>query len=43
MTRSALICGQLLQGLLLGGLLAIALLRLFSVSGSAPVFRYAMF
>ncbi|MGD9646084.1 MAG: hypothetical protein AB7U73_10245 [Pirellulales bacterium] len=43
MNRTALICGQLIRGAFLGGLLAVALLRLFSISASAPVFRYAMF
>jgi mannose/fructose/N-acetylgalactosamine-specific phosphotransferase system component IIC len=43
MIRAALICGQFVRGLFLGGLLSLALLRLFSISGSAPVFRYAMF
>lgn len=43
LSRFAFGLGQLLQGIVLGLLLAIALWRLLALSGSIPVFRYLMF
>ncbi|MFO0949287.1 MAG: hypothetical protein U1D30_25815 [Planctomycetota bacterium] len=42
-SRLGFFAGQLLQGVVLGILLAVALWRLFGLSGSIPVFRYLMF
>jgi len=39
----ALVAGKITQGIILGLLLALALLHLFSLSGSTPVFRYQVF
>lgn len=41
--RVAFLVGQLVQGVALGALLAVALGRLLSLTTNVPVFRYLMF
>jgi len=35
--------GKILQGIILGTLLAMAIVHLFTLTGDAPVFRYQVF